>query len=72
MGLNGGRAGLRAWLKRCLRWRGSSCWPVLAFLLPLAVLTLAAAARMALSGSLLPSLSIDYVGLLVAQFFWVF
>ena len=58
--------------ENCLRWRGSSCWPVLAFLLLLAVLTLAAAAHTALGGSLLPSLAIDYVGLLVAQFFLVF
>ena len=47
----GGRSDLRIWLKRCLHWRGHWGWVTLAFLSPLAVLTVAASAHMALDGS---------------------
>lgn len=70
--MNGGRAGLWTWLLRCLRWRGSSGWLVLAFLSPLAVLTVAAAAHMALGGSVPPSPAVGHIGLFVANFFLVF
>ena len=67
-----GRTGLRAWLLGCLSWRGSSGWLVLAFLSPLAVLTVAAGAHIGLGGSLPPSPANGHVGLLVANFFLVF
>lgn len=70
--IDGGRTGLRAWLLGCLRWRGSSGWLVLAFLSPLAVLTVAAAAHMTLGGSVPPSPAIGHIGLFVANFFLVF
>ena len=67
-----GPIGLRAWLLRCLTWRGSPGWLVLAFLSPLAVLTLAAAAHMALGGSVPPSPAASHVGLYIGNFFLVF
>ena len=70
--LNGGRTGFRAWLLRCLPWRGSSGWLILAFLSPLAVLTVAAGAHMSLGGSMPPSPATLHVGLFVANFFLVF
>ncbi len=70
--LQGGRTGLRAWLMRCLAWRGTLGWLVLAFLSPLAVLTVAAGAHMALGGNVPPSPAIGHIGLLVANFFLVF
>ena len=70
--MNGGQAGLRAWLLRCLTWRGGPGWLVLAFSSPLAVLMVAAAAHMALGGSVPPSPAFSHVGLFVANFFFVF
>ena len=70
--LNGGGTGFRAWLLRCLTWRGSSGWLILAFLSPLAVLTVAAGAHMSLGGSMPPSPATLHVGLFVANFFLVF
>jgi uncharacterized protein len=70
--MTGGRAGLRAWLARCLRWRGNWGWMVLAFLSPLAVLTLAAAMHMALGGSVRPSPAMGHVALFIANFGLVF
>ena len=70
--IDGGRTGLRAWLLGCLRWRGSSGWLVLAFLSPLAVLTVAAAAHMTLGGSVPPSPASGHIGQFVANFFLVF
>ncbi len=35
VGMTGGRDGLRAWLARCLQWRGRGGWMALAFCRPL-------------------------------------
>jgi uncharacterized protein len=70
--MNGGRAGLHTWLKRCLQWRGNWGWMTLAFLSPLAVLTIAAAVHMALGGSLRPSPALSHAALFVANFGLVF
>jgi uncharacterized protein len=52
VGYVGGRAGLRAWLSRCLQWRLGWGWMALAFLLPLAMVALTAAVHVALGGPL--------------------
>ena len=70
--MSGGKAGLRVWLQRCLTWRGKPGWLVLAFLAPLAILTLAAGAHIALGGSVPPPPAISHMGLFVANFFLVF
>lgn len=70
--MSGGQVSLRSWLLRCLTWRGSPGWLVLAFLSPLAVLSLAAAAHMALGGSVPPSPAIGHIGLFIGNFFLVF
>lgn len=72
VGVADGRAGLRAWLSHCLHWRGQAGWITLAFLSPLAVLTLAAALDMALGGSMPLSPASGHIGLLMANFFLVF
>ncbi len=69
--MTSGLTGLRAWLLRCLSWRVSPGWLVLAFLAPLAVLTLAAGAHMALGGSVPPSPAASHIGLFVTNFFLV-
>lgn len=66
------RTGLRAWLQRCLTWQGKPGWLVLAFLSPLAVLTLAAATHIARGGSVPPSPAIGHIGLFIGNFFLVF
>lgn len=63
---------MRAWLAQCLQWRIGWSGFTLAFLSPLAILTLAAAAHMALGGSLPPSPAAGHIGMLVANFFLVF
>lgn len=70
--MDGGRAGLRAWLTRFLGWRGNGRWMTLAFLSPLAVLTIAAAIHMALGGSLRASPALSHAVLFVANFGLVF
>ena len=70
--LYGGRTGLRTWLLRCLTWRGSSGWLVLAFLSPPAGLAVAAGAHMPLGSSVPPSPAIAHVGLFVANIFLIF
>jgi uncharacterized protein len=70
--ITGGRAGLRAWLSQCLQWRIGWGWMTLAFLSPLAILTLAAAGHMALGGSVPPSPAAGHIGMLIANFFLVF
>lgn len=72
VGMTGGRDGLRAWLARCLQWRGRGGWMTLAFLSPLAVLTLAAATHMALGGVVPPSPAAGNVALLLVNFGLVF
>ncbi len=70
--MTSGRAGLRTWLARCLKWRGRWAWMTLAFLSPLAVLTLAAAVHLLLGGVMPPSPAAGHVGLLIANFGLVF
>lgn len=72
VGIEGGRAGLRTWLRRCLQWRGNGGWMTLAFLSPLAVLTLATAIHMALGGSVPTSPAMGHIVLLIANFGLVF
>jgi uncharacterized protein len=74
VGLLDGRAGLRAWFVRCLRWRShwGYGWLVLALLSPLAVLTSAAAMQIALGGRVSPSPANGHLPMLIANFFLVF
>ena len=67
-----GVTGLRRWLTRCLRWRAGWRWAVLAFLFPVGFMGLAAAAHVALGGSLPPSPAVGHVGLAVLNFLLVF
>ena len=67
-----GTAGLRRWLTRCLRWRLSWRWAVLAFLFPVVFMGLAAAAHVALGGTLPPSPAVGHVGLAALNFLLIF
>lgn len=67
-----GRAGLRRWLKRCLQWRVGWRWVALAFVFPVIFMGLAAAAHVALGGSLPPSPAAEHVGMAAANFLLVF
>ncbi len=67
-----GMAGLRRWLTRCLRWRLSWRWAVLAFLFPVVFMGLAAAAHVALGGTLPPSPAVGHVGLAALNFLLIF
>jgi uncharacterized protein len=71
VGYLGGCAGLRAWLSRCLQWRLGWGWMVLAFLLPLATVSLAAAVHVALGGTLTPSPASGHIAKAAASFLWV-
>jgi uncharacterized protein len=64
----GGRNGLRSWLMRCLQWQFGWRWLALAFLLPLAVMALAATAHVALGGTIAPSPATDHVLLAAVNF----
>ena len=68
----GGPAGVRVWLGKCLQWRGNRGWMALAFLSPLAVLTLAAAIYVVLGGSMPRSPALGHVPLFLANFVLVF
>lgn len=61
----GGRAGLRAWLVRCLRWpmgwQHGWRWMALALVLPVALTALAATLHIALGGSVGPSPAAGHV-----------
>lgn len=70
--MTGGRTALKDWLLRCLKWRDSQGWLVLAFLSPLTVLTLAAGAHIALGGTMPPSPAVSNIGLFATNFFLVF
>lgn len=72
VGYSGGRAELRAWLVRCLRWRVGWIWIALAFFLPLAVTTLGAAAHIALGGTIPRSPACGHGAMAAANFFLVF
>jgi uncharacterized protein len=70
--MTGGRTGLRAWLSQCLQWRRRWGWVILAFFSPLAILSLAAAAHLALGGNMPPSPAADHIGMFIANFILVF
>lgn len=70
--VNGGRAKLRDWLKKCLQYRGRWRWITLALLAPLAILTLAAALHMVLGGNVRASPAVGHVAMLLANFGLVF
>jgi uncharacterized protein len=72
VGMTSGYGGLRAWLGKCLQWRNRWGWMTLAFLVPLAVLTLAAAMHMVLGGSVAAPPNAGRVALLLANFGLVF
>jgi uncharacterized protein len=67
-----GRAGLRAWLARCLQCRGRWGWMTLAFLAPLAALTIAAAIHMTMGGVIPPSRAVGHLALFLLNFGLVF
>ena len=70
-----GRAGLRAWLGRCLQWpngwRQGWGWIALAVLLPGVLTALAAALHVVLGGSIAASPAVDHGLMTVANFFLV-
>ncbi len=68
----GGRSGLRRWLSRCLQWRVGWRWLAGAFFFPVACMGLAAAAHVALGGSLPRSPAAGHVLLAAANFALVF
>ena len=65
-----GRAGLRRWLTRCLQWRVGWRWVLLSFAFPAAAMSLAAAAQVALGGTLPPSPAAGHVGQSDGPFGW--
>ena len=71
----GGRAGLRAWLGRCLQWpngwRQGWRWVAFALLFPGAVTAMAAALHIVLSGSIGPSPAAGHGLLAAGNFFLV-
>jgi len=67
-----GWGGLRHWLKCCIRRPAPSRWMALAFFFPLIVMSLAAAAHVALGGTLPRSPAADHPWLVAANFFLVF
>ena len=67
-----GSAGLRRWLTTCMQWRSRWRWTVLAFVFPVVFMALAAAAHLALGGSLPPSPAAGHVGMAAANFLLVF
>jgi len=67
-----GRAGLRLWLIRCLRWRIGWRWILLAFTFPAVCMGLAAAAHVALGGTLPPSSAAGHVGLAALNVLLIF
>ena len=63
MSYSNGRAGLRVWLARCLLGRFAWRWALLAFLFPLVLMAMAAAAHIALGGTLPPSPAARHVAM---------
>lgn len=68
----GRRGDLRHWLSRCLQWHFTWRWMALAFFFPMALMGLAAAAHLALGGTLPPSPAAGHVLLAAANFVLVF
>jgi membrane protease YdiL (CAAX protease family) len=67
-----GKAGLRRWLMTCLRWRVGWRWVLLAFLFPVAFMGLAAAAHVALGGTLPASPAVGRWGMAAFNFPLIF
>ncbi len=67
-----GIAGLHRWLMRCLRWRTGWRWVLPAFMFPVAFMGLAAAAHVALGGTLPPSPAAGQLGMAAANFLLIF
>ena len=67
----GGRAGLRIWLGRCLRWRIGWGWTALAMGLPAALTIIAAGLHVALGGSMPLSPAAGHALMTVANFFLI-
>jgi uncharacterized protein len=68
---NCGRAGLRAWMSRCLRWRIGWGWLAFALLFPLTVMCVAAVLHIALGGAIAPSPSSGHLLMTTMNFFLV-
>ena len=66
-----GRAGLRAWLARCLLGPVGWGWLAVAFLMPLIVVLAAAGAHLALGGSMAALPPVEHIPLAVANLFLV-
>ena len=67
-----GRAGLRRWLTRCLQWRIGWRWVLLAFAFPAVYMGLAAAADIALGGTLPPLPAASHVWLAALNVLLIF
>ena len=67
-----GMSGLRRWLMKCMQWRAGWHWALLAFVFPVVFMGLAAAAHVALGGSLPPSQAAGQVGMAAANFLLIF
>lgn len=67
----GGRAGLRAWLGRCLQWRIGWRWLAFALLFPGVLTALAATLHVVLGGSIGPSPAAGHGLMTAANFFLV-
>jgi len=66
-----GRTGVRLWLWHCMQWTVGWGWMALAFLAPLAVVSIAAGVHVALGGSIAPSPASGQVPLAVINLFGV-
>ena len=66
------RVGLRRWLTRCLQWRTGWRWVLLAFAFPAVTMGLAAAAHVALGGTLPPSPAAGHVWLAALNVLLIF
>ena len=67
-----GVAGLRQWWLLCMQWRASWGWSLLAVMFPVVFMGLAAAAHVALGGTLPPSPAAGHVAMAAANFVLIF
>lgn len=67
----GGRAGLRAWMSRCLQWRIGWGWLAFALLFPLVVMFVAARLHVALGGEVANAPASGHLLMTAANFFAV-
>lgn len=68
VGLFGGRVELRGWLARCLRWRISGLWYLLAFLTPPLLMVIALGLHVAFGGKLPDFPALKQIPLAIANF----